>query len=123
MTTRIYITKGVRKWAKKHNLLEADLINSIREMEAGLISARLGGNIYKQRIAVRGRGKSGGARTIIAAHFGFRAIFLYGFEKNQRTNIKPEEEEALKVIAHDLLNLNDKEIDARVNKGSLWRIQ
>ena len=123
MTTKIYLTKGVKRWTKKHQLLEDQLINTVREMEAGLSSASLGGNIYKQPVALRGRGKSGGARTLIAARFGFRAIFLYGFEKNQRANISPKEEEALKAVAQELLGLTEKEIDIRSKNGALWRIQ
>jgi hypothetical protein len=35
-------------------------------MEQGLIDADLGGGLFKKRIALPGRGKSGGARTLIA---------------------------------------------------------
>ena len=49
-------------------------------MECGLIDADLGGNLYKQRAAVPGHGKSGGTRTIIATRFAGVLFFLYGFE-------------------------------------------
>jgi Uncharacterized protein conserved in bacteria len=41
----------------------------------------------KKRVPVAGRGKRGGARTIVATNFGDRWFFLFGFEKNERANI------------------------------------
>ena len=38
-------------------------------MECGLYEADLGGNVYKKRVAVGNRGKSHGARTIVATNF------------------------------------------------------
>lgn len=35
------------------------------EIAAGLTDADLGSNLYKKRIPIEGRGKSGGLRTII----------------------------------------------------------
>lgn len=36
------------------------------EMERGLIDADLGGHVVKKRVAIGGRGKSGGVRTLLA---------------------------------------------------------
>jgi hypothetical protein len=48
---------------------------------SGLIDADLGGHIVKKRVALPGRGKSGGARTLLAYRLGDRAFFVYGFAK------------------------------------------
>jgi hypothetical protein len=37
-------------------------MKAIAEMAAGLIDADLGGSVYKKRVPLPGRGKSGGAR-------------------------------------------------------------
>lgn len=55
-------------------------------MERGLIDADLGGHVVKKRVGIGGRGKSGGARTIIAYQISDKAIFVYGFAKNARGN-------------------------------------
>ena len=40
-----------------------------------------------KRLALPGRGKRGGARTLVATNKGNRWFFLFGFEKNARANI------------------------------------
>lgn len=73
---------------RKTDLDDALLLSAVQEMEQGLIDADLGGGLYKKRIPLRGRGKRGGARTLIATNKAGRWIFLTGFEKNERNNIK-----------------------------------
>jgi hypothetical protein len=43
--------------------------------------ADLGGGIVKKRVGLAGRGKRGGARTLVATNKGNRWFFVYGFEK------------------------------------------
>lgn len=64
-------------------------------MTEGLIEAELGGGVVKKRIGIAGRGKSGGARTLVATNKGNRWFFAFGFEKNDRANISSDELEAL----------------------------
>ena len=66
-------------------------------MERGLIDADLGGHVMKKRIAVGGRGKSGGARTLLAYKSGDKAFFVYGFAKNALANVSADELRALKL--------------------------
>jgi hypothetical protein len=44
-------------------------------MERGLIDANLGGGIIKKRVALPGRGKRGGARTLVATNSANRWFF------------------------------------------------
>lgn len=76
-------------------------------MESGLIDADLGGGLVKKRVARPGRGKSGGARVLLATNKGDRWYFVFGFEKNERSNIEGDELSALRAISADLLALND----------------
>jgi hypothetical protein len=78
-------------------------------MEQGLIDADLGGHVYKKRVGIKGRGKSGGVRTLIAFQLEERAFFMYGFAKNKRDNIEDNELEALKLLAKKLLNYTNNE--------------
>ena len=91
-------------------------------MERGLIDADLGGGVVKKRVALPGRGKSGGARTLVATNKGNRWFFVFGFEKNERPNVTAKEMEALQKIAADLLKLASKDLDAHVEWGELQEI-
>ncbi len=76
----------------------------------------------KKRVGLAGRGKRGGARTLVATNKGTRWFFLYGFEKNDRANITGDELEALKEIAEQLLARTGKQLDEAVQDGSLQEI-
>lgn len=119
---RIFKTKHFHRWMGKSDLTDQSLCNAILEMIHGLVDAHLGGSIVKKRVAVAGRGKRGGARTIVATNFGNHWFFLYGFEKNVRANITDNELDALKEIATDLLALNDDALTYAVNQGKLLEI-
>ena len=60
-------------------------------MMQGLVDADLGGHVVKKRIALPGRGKRGGARTIVATRMTDRWFFLFGFSKNERSDIDKDE--------------------------------
>ncbi len=69
---------------RKTELSDPVLCAAVEEMERGLIDADLGGGVVKKRVALPGRGKSGGARTLVATNKGNRWFFVFGFEKNER---------------------------------------
>ena len=101
----VYKTKSFDRWARKQYLSDAMLCQAIREIEQGRYEADLGGNLFKKRIARSGHGKSGGFRTIVATNRGSRWFFVYGFAKNERANIDPTEETALKKLASTFLTM------------------
>ena len=80
---RVFQTKAFHRWSRKTTLTEADLCTSVTEMEAGLIDADLGGHVFKKRVAIQGRGKSGGARVLVATNLEDRWFFMFGFEKKR----------------------------------------
>lgn len=88
---RIFKNKAFNKWAAKTVLSGDTLRAAVDEMERGLIDANLGGHVVKKRVAVGGRGKSGGFRTLLAYKSGDRAFFMYGFAKNVRANVSADE--------------------------------
>jgi hypothetical protein len=51
---------------RKTELTEAALRKAVEEMAAGLIDADLGSGVVKKRVGLAGRGKRGGARTLVA---------------------------------------------------------
>ena len=119
---RVFETKSFARWARKAGLREAALCGAVQEMADGSIDADLGGGVLKKRIALPGMGKSGGTRTLIATNKGSRWYFVFGFEKNERDNIEPDELAALKRLATDLLKLADNHLDTAIRAGALTEI-
>lgn len=107
---------------RKTALSDAALCKAIAEMQQGLIDADLGAGILKKRVPLPGRGKSGGARTLVATNKDDRWFFVFGFEKNERANISPQQLKALQAIAADLLKLAAKDLDAQVRTDALQEI-
>ena len=89
-------------------------------MAAGLIDADLGGKVYKKRVPMPGRGKRGGARTILGSNLGQRWFFLFGYEKNERATIDERELAALQKLA--LLALDTKLLERSLAEGELMEI-
>jgi len=107
---------------RKTELTDSVLYEAVTEMAAGLIDADLGGAVVKKRIGIAGRGRRGGARTLVATNKGDRWIFVFGFEKSERDNISDEELEALQDLASTLLALAASQLDAAVTDGTLQEI-
>jgi len=107
---------------RKTALSDDALCAAVTEMAQGLVDADLGGGIVKKRVGLAGRGKRAGARTLLATNKGNRWFFVYGFEKNDRTNISDDELEALKDVAEQLLARTGKQLNDATNDGSLTEI-
>jgi hypothetical protein len=118
----IYKTRWFDRWAKKQGLSAVALCEAVREMDAGLFEADLGGGLLKKRIARPGEGKSGGYRTLVATNRGGRWVFVFGFPKNERSNIDKDEQEALKKLAAHLLSLTISAIGKAISDGELIEV-
>lgn len=70
----IYTTRWFDRWARTQGLTAASLCAAVRELQAGLVDADLGGGLFKKRIGRPGRGKSGGYRTLVATNKGDRWV-------------------------------------------------
>jgi hypothetical protein len=118
----IYQTRWFDRWAHKQKLTTSSLCAAVLEMMAGLYDADLGGGLVKKRIARPGQGKRGGFRTLVATNKGNRWVFVFGFPKNERSNIDKDEEIALKQLAAHLLSLTKQGIDTALAAGELMEI-
>jgi hypothetical protein len=119
---RIFKTRYFSRWMRKTDLTDKALCAAIAEMMLGLIDGDLGGGIIKKRIGLAGRGKRGGARTLVASNKGNRWFFVFGFEKNDRANISADELEALQGLARELLARTNQQLDEAVVGGALQEI-
>ena len=121
MTTNLQVlaTKTFARWMRKNKVTQEDFLDATQEMVNGLIDADLGGYVVKKRLALHGRGKSSGARMIVATKFGERWFFLFGFEKNERSNIDKDELKSLQQLALTLLSFDASQLETAVIAGQL----
>jgi hypothetical protein len=119
---RIFKTRYFSNWLEKTELTDALLLNAVEEMERGLIDADLGGGVFKKRVALPNRGKSGSVRTLIATNKNDRWFFMFGFEKNQRDNIDKSDLKFLKQSAKKMLSFSDELLDITLQIKELEEI-
>jgi hypothetical protein len=118
---RVLKTRQFQRWARETRLTDEVLLNAVSEMEQGLLDADLGGGIVKKRVGLAGRGKRGSARVLLATDRS-RWFFVYGFRKNERSNISWRELDALRELAIDLLALSESQIDDQTKGGAFSEI-
>ncbi len=116
-------TKWFFKWAKKANLNNQHLLEAVKNIEKGLSVSELGTNLFKVRIKRQGKGKSSGFRTLVVFQKTERVIFVYGFSKNEKSNITKTELQYFKKLSHDLLKIGNEEINKLINKKILFDIE
>jgi hypothetical protein len=116
-------TKWFKKWAKKANLSNLNLLESIYNLEKGLSVADLGGDLFKIRVKRAGKGKSSGFRTIVVYKKDEKVIFLYGFGKNEKSNINKTELQYFKKLGGDLLALEAKKVTDSIEKQILFDLE
>lgn len=119
---RIFKTRYFSNWQEKTELTDVLLLNAVEEMERGLIDADLGGGVFKKRVALPNRGKSGSVRTLIATNKNNRWFFMFGFEKNQRDNIDKSDLKFLKQAAKKMLSFSDELLDITLQIKELEEI-
>lgn len=119
---RVFKTKSFDRWAKKV-LTDALLCAAAREIEQGVYEADLGQGVCKKRIAVSGKGKSGGTRTLVAKQHAAAIIFLVGREKNEPgADFSDVVVEAAKTIASDLSKMPIAQLETMATDGKLKEI-
>lgn len=120
---RVFANAWFEKFARKERITDAMLCQAIRRAESGLIDADLGGGLIKQRVARPGAGKSGGYRTLVLFRIDHRAVFAFGFSKNDRANIGADEEAMLQKAAKLVLGLPDEAMSKEVESGRLREVK
>ena len=118
-----YKLKEFSQWARKEGLSDEALIEALEEMTQGLLGDRIGADIYKKRLGISGRGKRGGLRTILIFRKGDLAVFLYGYAKNEKSDLEPREKDSLKIFAKDFLKLSTLERAQRRKDGAIILIE
>ncbi|HLJ01373.1 MAG TPA: type II toxin-antitoxin system RelE/ParE family toxin [Bradyrhizobium sp.] len=119
---RIFKTKTLAKFTRQHDIDDASLVAAVENAMRGLIDADLGGHIIKQRVARPGQGKRGGFRMLVGIRPD-RAIFLFGFAKNERENIDDDQLRTLRDIAAAWFAADETKITRALKVGLLIEVQ
>ncbi|MCX7692109.1 type II toxin-antitoxin system RelE/ParE family toxin [Tepidimonas taiwanensis] len=119
---RVFRTRTFTRWMRKTGLTDDALCAAVTEMAQGLIDADLGGHVVKKRIALPGQGKRGGARTLVATKLADRWFFLYGFGKNERTNIDLDELRVLQEVAKEFLAFDEHQLGTALAAGEIVEV-
>jgi hypothetical protein len=119
---RVFKIRTFGRWSRKASIDDEVLCAAVEEMLKGLIDADLGGRVFKKRIPVPGRGKRGGARTIVGSNLRDLWFFLFGFQKKDQETIDSRELAALQAIAAALLEMVPKSLEKAVAEGELEEI-
>ena len=101
--------KFFARWAREEGITDDLLWEAIREFESGLFEANLGNHLYKKRIALAGKGKSSGTRTILFYQIGKKLLFCYGFKKSQQHDLSSSEFKALNKLSDLIQNITTEE--------------
>jgi hypothetical protein len=119
---RIFKTKALARFTKNEAISDESLVAAIETAKRGLIDADLGGGLIKQRVARPGQGKRGGFRMLIGLRPD-RAIFLFGFAKNERDNIDDKQLTTLREIVTSWFAADDKKIALALKDGLLIEVK
>jgi len=117
---RIFLTAWFERFARQHGIEDSALYDAISRANEGLIDADLGGGVIKQRIARRNEGRSRGFRSIILFRRDDRAVFVYGFAKSDRRNLRLDELEVYRSFADEVLGYEEADL-AKVVGTSKWK--
>ena len=119
---RTFKTKVFARFADREGMDDAALRDAVRRAGEGLIDADLGGGVIKQRIARKGQGRSGGFRSIMLFRRGEFAFFVYGFAKNDRQNLRRDELGAFRLLADEMLKLDEVDLQAALANGTIIKV-
>lgn len=119
---RIFKLKSFARFAQKESISDKKLADAVLEIEDGLNVVDLGGGLIKKRVARTGGGKRDGYRTVIAYREGIRSVFLYGFPKNEKSNLTDLELGSLKQLAKIYLQLNDFDMEKAKTAGEIEEV-
>lgn len=121
-----YVLKPFDKNLKGTEIDNQKLCKAAKDVLAGQYEANLGGDIYKKRIPLA-RGKSYGARVIIAFKSGQNLFFMNGWVKNNvKKNSKeiPDDELAFyKAIAVQLMSMTPEQVLIAIKAGKMREVK
>ena len=119
---RTFKTKPFARFASREGISDAALCEAVGRAGRSQIDADLGGGVIKQRIARKGRGRSGGFRTIVLFRRGERSFFVYGFAESGRANLRRDELKAFRLLADTMLGMDEAGLEAALSNETITEV-
>ena len=123
LKVRIFKNTWFSRFVRKENIGDDELRDIVDQLEAGQADTNLGGDVYKQRVARPGEGKSGGYRVVVFFRSKERTFFVYGFPKSKTANISRKELKAFKEAAKKYFSMTSDQLNKRIEQGQLIELQ
>jgi hypothetical protein len=120
---RIFKVKTFARFTRRERIADESLCEAIEHAGRGLVDADLGSGLIKPRVARPGEGKRGGYRMLIAFRSKLRAVFLFGFAKNELDNIADDQLATLRETAAMWLAADAQKIEWAVKDGLLIEVR
>lgn len=110
-----YKISSFKRSTKKINIKDKQLLKAANEVLQGFYEADLGSGVIKKRIAINGKGKSGGIRVIIFFKASHHLFFADGWDKSNISSkgakeIAEDELDAYKGLSRLFLSYTDDKI-------------
>jgi len=118
----VYKTRWTTRFVRRERISDKSLVEAVQRAERGLIDADLGSGLIKQRVARVGQGRSGGYRMLLAYRAGERAVFIYGFAKNERDNADPDQLSTAREQTTYRLSADERQIEQALAGGGIQEI-
>jgi hypothetical protein len=119
---RIFKLKAFARFARGERIKDEALSEAVERAARGLVDADLGGGIIKQRVARPGQGRSGGFRVVLAFRAKHRAVFVFGFAKNDLDNIDADQLATLREAAALWLKADMQKIERAIKDGLIIEV-
>jgi len=105
---RIFKNSWFNRFADKEGITDEELRDIVGWLEADRADAKLGGGVYKARVARQGEGKSGGYRVVVFFKSGECTFYHYGFPKSKMANISRKERKAFREAAKEYFSMTPR---------------
>jgi hypothetical protein len=119
---RVFKNTWFTRFANKEGITDAELKETVNQLETGQADADLGGGVYKMRIARPGEGKSGGYRVIVFFKSEERTFFVYGFAKADKENITGNDLRVFKNRSKDVFSMTEAQINSQLKEGNFIEV-
>jgi hypothetical protein len=118
----IYETRWFSRWARKKWSRQFSASPGGARNQARFVRGESWRQLAEEADCPPRTGKSPGFRTIVATCNDDRCFFVYGFAKNERSDIDDEEEAALKALAKVLLQMSPAALARAEGAGEVTKV-
>jgi hypothetical protein len=119
-----YKVSSFKRSTKKIKITDQRLLETANEVLRGIYEADLGSGVIKKRMAINGKGKSGGIRVIIFFKINHHLFFVDGWEKNNISSkkakeIEDDDLEGYRQLSRLFLSYTDEKLFELISHGIL----